>query len=106
MTPLAICAIFKNEGPYILEWVAYHRAVGFDHFVLYDNASTDGGSDVVRSSSLSRHRKPVRAAPQRYALPSPSHRWKQSRSSSPLAAHERSKNHACHPYRPRQAALR
>jgi Glycosyl transferase family 2 len=55
MPPLAICAIFKNEGPYILEWIAYHRALGFDHFVLYDNASTDGGANIIRASSLSRH---------------------------------------------------
>ena len=47
---LAICAIFKNEAPYLLEWLAYHRAVGFDRFFLYDNGSTDGGADIVRES--------------------------------------------------------
>jgi hypothetical protein len=53
--PLAVCAIFKNEGPYLLEWIAYHRVIGFDHFVLYDNDSTDGGVDVIDASPLASH---------------------------------------------------
>ena len=57
MKPLAVYAIFKNEGPFLLEWIAYHRAQGLDYFVLYDNDSTDGGADVRRSSPLSRHCK-------------------------------------------------
>jgi hypothetical protein len=47
---LAACAIFKNEAPYLLEWLAYHVAVGVGRFVLYDNASTDGGAALVRAS--------------------------------------------------------
>jgi hypothetical protein len=50
MKPLAVCAIFKNEAPYVLEWIAYHRAIGFDHLVLYDNDSSDGGAELIRSS--------------------------------------------------------
>ena len=49
---LAICAVFRNEAPYLLEWIAYHRAIGFDRFVLYDNGSTDGGADLIRNSPL------------------------------------------------------
>lgn len=48
--PLAVCAIFKDEARYLLEWLAYHSVIGFDRFVLYDNGSTDGGSELVRSS--------------------------------------------------------
>ena len=40
---IAICAIFRNEAPFIQEWVAYHSIIGVDHFVLYDNGSDDGG---------------------------------------------------------------
>jgi hypothetical protein len=47
---LAVCAIFKNEAPFLLEWIAYHLAVGVSHFVLYDNDSTDGGTALVRGS--------------------------------------------------------
>jgi hypothetical protein len=37
---LVIAAIFKNENPYLEEWLEYHHLVGFDHFYLYDD---DGG---------------------------------------------------------------
>jgi glycosyltransferase involved in cell wall biosynthesis len=41
-TPLlGICAIVKNEGRYIHEWLTYHRKVGVERFTLYDNGSTD-----------------------------------------------------------------
>ena len=38
---LAMAAIFKNEGPYILEWVAHHRALGIERFFIADNDSSD-----------------------------------------------------------------
>jgi len=38
---LGICAIVRNEGPYIHEWLTYHRAIGVERFTLYDNGSTD-----------------------------------------------------------------
>lgn len=38
---LAICAILRNEGRYIEEWLDHHHAVGVRRFVLYDNGSTD-----------------------------------------------------------------
>lgn len=44
---LSICAIVKNEGPYLLEWLAYHRLVGVEHFVIFDNGSTDGSSELL-----------------------------------------------------------
>lgn len=38
---LAAGAIFKNEGPYVLEWVAFHRVLGIEHFFIADNNSSD-----------------------------------------------------------------
>lgn len=38
---LAICAIFRNEGPYLREWIEYHRLLGVEHFYLYNHKSTD-----------------------------------------------------------------
>ena len=35
------CAIVKNEASYLLEWVAYHRLIGVDHFLFYENDSSD-----------------------------------------------------------------
>jgi hypothetical protein len=32
----------KNETPYLPEWVEFHLLQGFDHFIFYDNGSTDG----------------------------------------------------------------
>lgn len=55
MDKLVICAIFKDEAPYLLEWIAFHKMVGFDLFVLYDNGSTDGGPDLIRRSSFARN---------------------------------------------------
>jgi len=42
--PPRICALscMKNEGPFILEWIAHHRAVGVTDFVIYTNDCTDG----------------------------------------------------------------
>jgi hypothetical protein len=38
---LALAAIFKNEGPYVLEWIAHHRALGIERFFIADNDSAD-----------------------------------------------------------------
>lgn len=38
---VVLAAIFKNEAPYLAEWVEYHLMTGFDRIVLYDNASND-----------------------------------------------------------------
>jgi hypothetical protein len=46
---LTACAIVNNERPYILEWVVYHRLVGFDHFLIYDNDSTDDTASALRA---------------------------------------------------------
>ena len=55
MDKIAICAIFKDEAPYLLEWIAFHRMIGVDLFVLYDNGSSDGGPDLIRRSSFARN---------------------------------------------------
>jgi hypothetical protein len=44
---VSICAIVRNEGPYILEWIAFHKAIGVDHFYIYDNQSTDGTTEIL-----------------------------------------------------------
>jgi hypothetical protein len=53
--PIAICAIFRDEAPFLLEWIAYHVLIGVDHFVLYDNDSTDGGAALIRNSRFAEH---------------------------------------------------
>ena len=43
---LAVAGIFKNEAPYILEWIAHHRVIGIRHFFIADNDSTDASSEL------------------------------------------------------------
>ena len=38
---LSVCAIYRDEAPYLREWVAFHRLVGVDRFYLYNNRSSD-----------------------------------------------------------------
>jgi hypothetical protein len=38
---IAIAAMFKNEGPYLAEWIEFHLMVGVRHIYLYENGSTD-----------------------------------------------------------------
>ena len=40
--PRLIFTCLKNEGPYLLEWIAWHRHLGFDSFVLFTNDCDDG----------------------------------------------------------------
>ncbi|MEO1638333.1 MAG: glycosyltransferase family 2 protein [Pseudomonadota bacterium] len=42
-----VIATMKNEAPYILEWVAHHLAIGFDHIVVYTNDCTDGTNEIL-----------------------------------------------------------
>ena len=42
-----IVGCMKNEAPYILEWVAYHRAMGVDNFLIYTNGCEDGTSEIL-----------------------------------------------------------
>lgn len=47
---IAIVAIFKNECEYILEWIAYHRSViGVTDFIIADNVSDDGTSQLLEA---------------------------------------------------------
>lgn len=46
---LSICAICKNEGRYIEEWIKYHRKIGVEHFYLYENESTDHTINVLEA---------------------------------------------------------
>ncbi len=54
-----ILTCMKNEGPFILEWVAYHKAIGFDDFIVYTNDCTDGTDtllDKLQERGILQHR--------------------------------------------------
>lgn len=42
-----IVGCMKNEAPYILEWIAYHRQIGIDNFLIYTNDCTDGTHELL-----------------------------------------------------------
>jgi hypothetical protein len=43
-----IVGCMKNEAPYIVEWIAHHRAIGFDTFLIYTNGCTDGTDAILK----------------------------------------------------------
>jgi Glycosyltransferase family 92 len=45
---LCVCAIFRDEAPYLKEWIEFHRLVGIQKFYLYNNASTDNYKEVLQ----------------------------------------------------------
>lgn len=54
-----IITCMKNEGPFILEWVAYHRAIGVQDFLVYTNDCTDGTDDfldLLQEKGIVQHR--------------------------------------------------
>jgi hypothetical protein len=44
---VVVVCIVKNEADYLEEWLAYHLALGVDHFLVYDNGSTDGSAALL-----------------------------------------------------------
>ena len=45
---VSICAIFKNEAPYLREWIEFNHLVGIEHFYMYNNNSEDDYLSVLR----------------------------------------------------------
>lgn len=45
---LFVSAIFRNEAPYLKEWIEFHRVVGVDHFILYNHLSEDDYLKVLQ----------------------------------------------------------
>lgn len=37
----------KNEGPFLLEWLSFHRAIGFEDFLIFTNDCEDGTDDLA-----------------------------------------------------------
>ncbi len=69
-----IVGCMKNEAPYILEWIAYHRAIGVDNFLIYTNGCQDGTAEILArldATGLVNHRNNddwKGNSPQQYAL--------------------------------------
>lgn len=44
---LTVCCIFKDEAPYLEEWLRFYSLIGVEHFYLYDNESSDGFAAIL-----------------------------------------------------------
>ena len=44
---VSICAIFRDEGYYLKEWIEFHKIIGIEHFYLYNNFSQDNYLEVL-----------------------------------------------------------
>ena len=44
---LSVTAIFRDEAPYLREWIEYHKLLGVEHFYLYNNLSQDKCNEVL-----------------------------------------------------------
>ncbi|MCR9069681.1 MAG: glycosyltransferase family 2 protein [Rhodobacteraceae bacterium] len=69
-----ILTMMKDEGPFLLEWLAYHRLIGFDRVWVYSNDCRDGSDamlDRLAEMGLVRHVRnavPEGRKPQPHAL--------------------------------------
>lgn len=45
---LSVCSIFRDEAPYLKEWIEFHLMMGAERFTLYDNRSQDGWREVLK----------------------------------------------------------
>jgi hypothetical protein len=45
--PVALVSCMRNEGIHILEWLAYHRVIGFGPVVICTNDCTDGSDTLL-----------------------------------------------------------
>ena len=55
-------SMMKDEGPYLIEWIAHHLAVGFTDLIVYTNDCSDGTDDMLirlEQLGLAHHRRNV-----------------------------------------------
>ncbi len=43
-----VACFITNEADFLREWIEFHRLVGFEGFLIYDNGSGDGPEEVLR----------------------------------------------------------
>lgn len=47
MTTLALASCMRNEGLFLLEWLAWHMGLGFDRIIVVTNDCTDGSDALL-----------------------------------------------------------
>ncbi|MDM7930713.1 glycosyltransferase family 2 protein [Tabrizicola sp.] len=51
----------KNEAPFVLEWIAYHKVIGFDEVVICSNPSNDGMEEILAALAEAGEMRHLRA---------------------------------------------
>ena len=46
---LAVLSSARNEGIYFLDWIAHHRTIGVEHFLIYSNDNDDGSEHLLEA---------------------------------------------------------
>lgn len=46
--PLGVAVIFRDEAPYLKEWIEYYRMLGVERFYFYNNRSQDHYATVLK----------------------------------------------------------
>lgn len=46
---IALAGIVRDEFPYLLEWIAYHKGIGIDHFIIANHSSIDGTTELLEA---------------------------------------------------------
>lgn len=44
---LVACAIFRDEAPFIKEWIEHNSIVGIEHYYMYNNFSVDNYQEIL-----------------------------------------------------------
>ncbi len=44
---VSLCAVFQNEARFLKEWIEFHLLVGFQHFYLTNDCSTDNYLEIL-----------------------------------------------------------
>ncbi|HHY02123.1 MAG TPA: glycosyltransferase family 2 protein [Paracoccus sp.] len=63
----------RNEAPFLIEWIAYHKVIGFENIIVAANPSTDGTDELLAALAEAGeimfvpHDPPEGVGPQRHA---------------------------------------
>ena len=60
---VTVVSAMKNEGPFILDWIAHNRTIGIRHHLIYTNDCADGTDrllDLLSEAGVTRRDNPFR----------------------------------------------
>jgi hypothetical protein len=66
---VVLVSAMRNEGPFLLEWIAYHRVIGIDRVVIVSNGSTDGSDELCEALATAGEITFLRTTPGRGVAP-------------------------------------